>query len=162
MGLPGSGKTTLAGQVKLPDRIPVRLDGDTFRSFPQFATGFSAQERFQHLTRAGATACLLVEQGFTVLASFITPYREVQSALRDIFLNTEFHLIYLNTPAQVCQGRDPKGLWRRAAAGEIPNFTGLAGRFDPPKKPELVIPTHEQTIEESLQVLQDYIRSTNG
>lgn len=141
-GLSGSGKSTLAADVarRLTELgLPVEhLDGDRLRSmFP--GTGFSHDQRDGHIRRIGFLASLLEKHGVFVVASLISPYAESRRAVREMC--TDFVEIYLSTPLDVCEERDPKGLYRRARNGEIEQFTGLTDPYEVPPNPELEIDT---------------------
>jgi adenylylsulfate kinase len=157
-GLPSSGKTTIAqGVVKYLSKNKIRvehLDGDVMRKlFPQ--TGFSKEGRDQHIRRVGHLAALLEKHDVTVVASFISPYHEAREFVRSLCKN--FIEIYVSTPLEVCEQRDPKGLYAKARRGEIREFTGIDDPYEEPLNPELNIDTTNQTVQESVQVVVDFI-----
>jgi adenylylsulfate kinase len=157
-GLSGSGKSTIAESVKeyLSNKgIRVEhLDGDVVRKmFPQ--TGFSKEERDKHIRRIGYLAAMLEKHDVSVVASFISPYREAREFVRSLCRN--FIEIHVSTPLEVCEQRDPKGLYAKARRGEIKEFTGIDDPYEEPLKPELRIDTTHQTIEESVKIVVDYI-----
>jgi len=153
-GLSGSGKSTLASTLKTileSRRIPVvLLDGDVLRSGLNRDLGFTAMDRAENIRRAGEVAKILSDAGHTVVAAFITPYESLRQAVRGLFEPGRYVEIYLDCSVEVCESRDPKGLYCRARAGEIPEFTGVSAPFEPPGSPDLVVPTGSQTVEESL------------
>jgi len=155
-GLSGSGKSTLADRVYAhleKQGYPVeRLDGDTLRGiFP--GTGFNRQSRNEHIMRVGVMASLLEKHGVIVIASFISPYRDARDFVRKQCRS--FVEVYVNASLEECERRDVKGLYARARAGEIRQFTGINDPYEPPERPELVIHTESQSIEVSLaQVLE--------
>jgi len=161
-GLSGSGKSTLADRVYqhlAQQGYPVeRLDGDTLRGiFP--GTGFDRQSRNEHIMRVGVMASLLEKHGVIVIASFISPYRETREFVRSQCRS--FIEVYVNASLEECERRDIKGLYARARAGEIRQFTGIDDPYEAPQSPELVIHTDRQSVEESLgkilQTIQPYL-----
>jgi adenylylsulfate kinase len=157
-GLSGSGKSTIAERVHddLAGRgIDVEyIDGDALREvFPN--TGFTRAEREDHLRRTGYMASRLAAHGVTVVASFVSPYRESRDFIRRLCSN--FVEIYVATPLAECERRDVKGLYARARRGEIRNFTGIDDPYEPPEHPELTLDTQAFTVEECVaQVLSQF------
>lgn len=153
-GLSGSGKSTIAQGVfqylsKNGNRVE-HLDGDEVRiMFPQ--TGFSKEERDRHIRRVGYLAAMLEKHDVTVVASFISPYREARDFVRGQC--RRFIEIYVATPLEVCEQRDPKGLYEKARRGEIKDFTGIDDPYEEPLNPELRIDTTGQLIDESIQIV---------
>jgi len=148
-GLSGSGKSTIATQVhqELVRRgVEVEyLDGDALRSvFPN--TGFTRAEREEHLRRTGYMASRLAAHGVTVVASFVSPYRESRDFIRA--LCHRFVEIYVATPLAECERRDPKGLYARARRGEIVNFTGIDDPYEAPENPELTLDTRTLSVDQ--------------
>jgi adenylylsulfate kinase len=148
-GLSGSGKSTIASRVheELVRRgLEVEyIDGDALREvFPQ--TGFTRAERDEHLRRTGYMASRLAAHGVTVVASFVSPYRESREFIRRLCAN--FAEIYVATPLEECERRDVKGLYARARRGEIHNFTGIDDPYEAPERPELMLDTRTLTVEQ--------------
>jgi len=149
-GLSGSGKSTVASWVAqelrvLGARLEV-LDGDTLRDiFPN--TGFTKAERDAHIRRAGYLASRLEHHGVTVVASFVSPYRDSRDFVRG--LCHDFIEVYVATPLAECERRDAKGLYAKARRGEIRNFTGVDDPYEPPVSPELVLDTTDLSVEEA-------------
>ncbi len=148
-GLSGSGKSTIA--VRVHEELVRRgldieyIDGDALREvFP--TTGFTRVEREEHLRRTGYMASRLEAHGVTVVASFVSPYRESRDFIRK--LCRDFVEIYVATPLEECERRDVKGLYARARRGEIKNFTGIDDPYEPPKHPELTLDTHALSVDE--------------
>ncbi|MBA3346844.1 MAG: adenylyl-sulfate kinase [Gemmatimonadales bacterium] len=148
-GLSGSGKSTIATRVH--EELERRkadveyIDGDALREvFPN--TGFSRAEREEHLRRTGYLASRLEAHGVTVVASFVSPYRESRDFIRR--LCRDFVEIYVATPLEECERRDVKGLYARARRGEIANFTGIDDPYEPPQKPELTLDTRALSVEQ--------------
>jgi len=157
-GLSGSGKSTLADWIanELRSRgVPVELlDGDGMRRvFPN--TGFTKAERDAHIKRVGYLASRLEFHEVTVIASFVSPYRESRDFVRGLCKN--FIEIHVSTPLEECEQRDVKGLYVRARRGEIPNFTGINDPYEPPVAPELVIDTSRMTIEDAGRQVLDVL-----
>jgi len=157
-GLSGSGKTTLANRIyeyiEKRGLSVEKLDGDILRGlFP--STGFSRAQRDEHIKRVGFMASILEKHGVIVVASFISPYRQARRFVRD--MSSNFIEVYVQAPLDVCEKRDVKGLYTRARAGEIKNFTGLDDPYEEPQNPELIINTDEQTVDESVSVIIDFI-----
>ena len=153
-GLSGSGKSTIAERVhqQLRQRgTDVEyIDGDALREvFPK--TGFTREEREEHLRRTGDMASRLAAHGVTVVASFVSPYRESRDFIRR--LCPGFVEIYVATPLEECERRDVKGLYARARRGEIRNFTGIDDPFEVPEHPELVLDTRTLTVEQSVSAV---------
>jgi len=154
-GLSGSGKSTIAVRVHqelLRRGVDVEyIDGDALREvFPQ--TGFTREEREEHLRRTGYMASRLAAHGVMVVASFVSPYRESRDFIRR--LCPRFMEIYVATPLEECERRDVKGLYARARRGEIRNFTGIDDPYEVPERPELSLDTRELSVEQSVnQVL---------
>ena len=148
-GLSGSGKSTIAERVRRElERRGVQLeylDGDALREvFPQ--TGFTREEREEHLRRTGYMASRLAAHGITVVASFVSPYRESREFIRR--LCPGFLEIFVATPLEECERRDVKGLYARARRGEIRNFTGIDDPYEPPEHPEITLDTRALSVDE--------------
>jgi adenylylsulfate kinase len=148
-GLSGSGKSTIAIRVQQElERRGVEveyIDGDALRSvFPN--TGYTRVEREEHLRRTGYMASRLAAHGVTVVASFVSPYRESRQFIRE--LCPRFLEIHVATPLEECERRDPKGLYARARRGEISNFTGIDDPYEPPENPELTLDTRALSVDQ--------------
>jgi adenylylsulfate kinase len=159
-GLSGSGKSTIAARVHRElerQGLAVEyIDGDALREvFPH--TGFSRAEREEHLRRTGYMASRLAAHGVTVVASFVSPYRESREFIRG--LCREFLEIYVATPLEECERRDVKGLYARARRGEIRNFTGLDDPYEPPEHPELILDTRELSVEQCVSKVLERVRN---
>ncbi|HEX4197692.1 MAG TPA: sulfate adenylyltransferase subunit CysN [Caulobacteraceae bacterium] len=145
-GLSGSGKSTIANLVEreLYERgaRTFLLDGDNVRHGLNRDLGFSDAERVENIRRVGEVAKLFVEAGTIVLCSFISPFRAERRMVRELFAEGEFIEIFVDTPLEDCIARDPKGLYVKAKAGQIANFTGVSSPYEAPEDAELVIPTH--------------------
>ena len=158
-GLSGAGKTTIATEVYhelQKDEYKVEyLDGDVIRSiFPQ--TGFTKEERNRHLGRVSYLASTLSKNGISVIAAFISPYKEARKFARS--LSENFIEVYLNTSVEECERRDVKGLYKKARAGKIKNFTGVNDPYEPPENPEIVIDTAQKNLFESKKIVIEYLK----
>jgi adenylyl-sulfate kinase len=155
-GLSGAGKSTLADGLATKLRAegihPLMIDGDGLREELCRDLGFSAEDRMENIRRAGAIALLAARSGITSICSLISPLRSEREAIRGLCQarDVAFIEVYVSTPLSTCEGRDPKGLYKKARAGMIPKFTGIDSPYESPLNPELEIPTHELTIEESV------------
>lgn len=159
-GLSGSGKSTLSEAVykalKKKGLKVEHLDGDAVRDiFPK--TGFSKEERNRHIRRIGFLASKLEQNGVTVIASFISPYKEARDFVRGICNN--FIEVHVATPLEVCEQRDVKGLYAKARAGEITQFTGIDDPYELPENPEIKIDTTNKTIDESVNSIVKYLNN---
>ena len=161
-GLPGSGKSTLAKAVsdelsKLEISLE-QLDGDKIRKlFPK--TGYTKDERNMHIRRIGFLASLLEKNGIFVVCSFISPYKESREFVRSQTNN--FVEIYLDAPQNVCEKRDPKGLYKKVRAGELAHFTGVDDPYEKPENPEIVLDTANQDVETCKQKVIEYLKKVN-
>jgi bifunctional enzyme CysN/CysC len=124
------------------------LDGDNLRHGLNRNLGFRAQDRVENVRRVGEVAKLFVDAGLIVLASLISPFRKERAMVREMVDPDEFIEIFVETPIEECERRDPKGLYARARAGEIRNFTGIDSPYEPPDNPELVLNTVDATPDE--------------
>ena len=157
-GLSASGKTTigdaLAENLKTLGHRVEHLDGDLVRKmFP--GTGFAREERDRHIKRIGYLAAMLEKHEVTVVASFISPYREARAFVRSQCSN--FVEVYISTPLEECEKRDPKGLYQKARKGEISNFTGISDPYEPPENPEIEIDTTGITVDEAVERILEYL-----
>jgi len=160
-GLSGSGKSTLANGVetKLFEK-GIRsyvLDGDNIRLGLNNNVDFSAEGRKENIRRIGEVAKLFVDAGVVVLTAFISPFREDRNNVRNLVGKSEFIEVFVDCPLEICEQRDVKGLYKKARAGEISEFTGISSPFEPPINPELVIPTAEISAKESIDKITDFI-----
>jgi adenylylsulfate kinase len=160
-GLSGSGKSTLAVALEkhLWDR-GVRsfvLDGDNVRHGLNKDLGFSPEDRNENIRRIGEVAKLFTDAGVINITAFISPYRADRDQVRAIMANGDFIEVFVDCPLDVCEQRDPKGLYKKARAGQIPEFTGISAPYEPPVSPELTVRTGAQTSEESLACVLEYL-----
>jgi adenylyl-sulfate kinase len=159
-GLSGSGKSTLAYAVEkrlIEDgRLTYALDGDNVRLGLCSDLGFSAEDRGENIRRIGEVALLLAESGMFVLTSFISPYRADRDAVR-AKLQDRFIEVYLDVPVEVCEERDPKGLYKKARAGEIASFTGVSAPYEAPENPEIRVNTFEMDLDACVDKVVSYL-----
>lgn len=152
-GLPSSGKSTIAYTVEhaLVSRghLAYVLDGDNIRFGLNKNLGFSAEDRAENIRRIGEVGKLFVDGGFLTLASFVSPYREDRDGVRALMDTGDFVEIFIDTPVELCEQRDPKGLYKKARSGEIPNFTGVSDPYEAPENAEMVIKTADCTPEDA-------------
>ncbi len=165
-GLSGSGKSTIAvalEQVLLQQgKHAYVLDGDNVRHGLNKSLGFSAEDRTENIRRIGEVSKLLADAGLISITSFISPYRADRDIARRLHdeANLPFLEVYVETPLDVAEQRDPKGLYKKARAGEIKGFTGIDDPYEEPQSAELVLRTDQQTIEESVRAVLELIESS--
>ena len=156
-GLSGSGKSTLAnaleGEIHASGHHSYLLDGDNIRMGLNKGLGFSDADRVENIRRIGEVAKLFVDAGLIAITAFISPFRADRDLVRSIVGPGEFFEVYVRAPLEVCEQRDPKGMYKKARAGVIKQFTGIDSPYEEPLKPELVIDTAQQTLEQSTQAL---------
>jgi adenylylsulfate kinase len=140
-GLSGSGKSTVAGALEQAlYQLGVStylLDGDNVRHGLCRDLGFSDDDRRENIRRVGEVAKLMVDAGLVVLTAFISPHRAERQMVRELLAEGQFIEIYVDTPLSVCEARDPKGLYKKARAGELKNFTGIDSSYQAPEQPQL-------------------------
>jgi len=160
-GLSGSGKSTIA--VDLEKRLWERgvrayiLDGDNIRHGLNKNLGFSPEDRTENIRRIGEVAKLFTEAGVVALTAFISPYRADRDQVRKIMADGDFVEVHVDCPVEVCEQRDVKGLYKKARAGEIKEFTGISAPYEAPEKPELTINTAGQSVEDSAKQILAYL-----
>ena len=156
-GLSGSGKTTLASNLE--KELFFRrffcqvLDGDNIRSGINNNLGFSEIDRLENIRRIAEVSKLLINTGMITICSFISPTEEIRHMARNIIGENDFIEIFLNTPLEVCEQRDTKGLYKKARAGEIKDFTGISSPFEAPAHPDLEIDTSVTPIKDSVELI---------
>jgi len=159
-GLSGSGKSTLAGELSMVlTRGGIRhlvLDGDIVRQGLCSDLGFSREDRVENCRRIAEVARLLLQAGVTVLIPVISPYLEVRERIKGLFRPGEFIEVYVACPLEVCEQRDVKGLYRKARAGVLANFTGISDPYEPPLEPDILIDTSRLDKEQSIRVLLEF------
>lgn len=162
-GLSGSGKSTIAGALeKRLYRLghhTYLLDGDNVRHGLNKDLGFSDEDRVENIRRIGEVSRLFCDAGLLVLSAFISPFRADRAMVRALVEDAEFVEVFLDTPLEECERRDPKGLYKKARSGEIRNFTGIDSAYERPETPEVILNTAEQSVEEAVNYLVDYLET---
>ena len=160
-GLSGSGKSTLANllEQKLFEKgiKTYTLDGDNIRSGLNKDLNFSEEDRTENIRRIGEVARLFVDAGIVVITAFISPFKEDRQTVRSLVEKDEFLEIFVDCPVEVCEQRDVKGLYRKARAGEIKDFTGISSSFERPENPQLIINTQNRSAEKSSEELLNFV-----
>jgi adenylylsulfate kinase len=164
-GLSGSGKSTLAVALEksLWD-LGVRsfvLDGDNVRHGLNKDLGFSPEDRNENIRRIGEVANLFTEAGVINATAFISPYRADRDQVRALMKEGDFIEVFVDCPLEVCEQRDPKGLYKKARAGEIPEFTGISAPYEEPTNPELTVNTAELSEARALQKILGFLQERN-
>jgi len=160
-GLSGAGKSTLAHCVEealyqIGSRTFV-LDGDNIRHGLCGDLGFSVEDRSENIRRIAEVGKLMMEAGVITLTAFISPFREEREKARKIFPHGEFFEIYCKCPIEVCEQRDVKGLYKKARAGDIKNFTGISSPYEEPINPELIVETSKNSLEHCTKQVIDML-----
>ena len=160
-GLSGAGKSTLAGALEqalaASGKHTYLLDGDNVRHGLCSDLGFATADRQENLRRVGEVAKLMVDAGLVVLAAFVSPYRADRDAIRALLPDGEFVEVFVDTPLAECEQRDPKGLYKKARAGELRNFTGIDSVYEAPESPEIHL-DGEQLVTNLVPQLLDLLR----
>ena len=158
-GLSGSGKSTIAAALekKLLERgvNAYRLDGDNIRFGLNAGLGFSEKDREENLRRIGEVSALFADAGVIAITSFISPYRASRDKAREVHAKRglPFFEVFAQVPLEVAESRDPKGLYKKARSGALKEFTGVSAPYEEPDKPEVVLPTHQLSVEQSCDKL---------
>jgi adenylylsulfate kinase len=160
-GLSGAGKSTIAYRVeeelyKRGIRTYV-LDGDNIRIGLNKDLGFSKKDREENIRRVGEVAKLFVDAGIVVLTAFISPYKKDRHFVRNLVGEKEFIEVYVKCPIEICEKRDPKGLYKKAKDGIIKQFTGVDDQYEEPENPEIVLETDKMSIDECVKKILDYL-----
>jgi bifunctional enzyme CysN/CysC len=162
-GLSGSGKSTIANIVErklhLTGQHTYMLDGDNVRHGLNRDLGFTDADRVENIRRVAEAAKLFVDAGMIVLVSFISPFRSERRTARELVQPDEFLEVFIDTPIEVCMARDPKGLYKRAKAGEIKNFTGIDSPYEPPEHAEIHVRTVNVSPEDAADQIIARLRS---
>jgi len=161
-GLSGSGKSTIARELEatlLADgRLSYVLDGDNVRHGLNNDLGFSPSDRAENIRRLGEVAALFADAGVITITAFISPYRADRNAARAKLPEGRFLEVFCDALLAVCERRDPKGLYRRARAGQIAEFTGVDAPYEPPTKAELILPTGRAGVDECVSMVMSFLR----
>ena len=160
-GLSGSGKSTIANQVANGlhqlGKLTYVLDGDNIRHGLNKNLGFSPEDREENIRRIGEVAKLFADAGVITTTAFISPYRKDRDKAREILEDGRFIEVFVDCPLEVCESRDPKGLYKKARAGEIKEFTGIDAPYEVPENAEIVINTNDLDLAASTQKVIDYL-----
>jgi adenylylsulfate kinase len=160
-GLSGAGKSTIAVILERMllerGRFAYRLDGDNVRHGLNSNLGFSAEDRAENIRRIGEVAKLFTDAGVIVIASFISPYRRDRDAVRSLLAPGDFVEVYVRVSVETAERRDPKGLYKKARAGEIKGFTGIDDPYEEPERAEIVIDSESASAEQSAQSVHHYL-----
>ena len=163
-GLSGSGKSTVAVAVEKAlhklGKLSYRLDGDNIRLGINKNLGFSAEDRQENIRRIGEISKLYCDTGVITLNSFISPYRADRDEVRQLHEAGGYNFIevHVDCALECAEARDPKGLYKKARAGEIKNFTGIDDPYEPPLNPEITLHTDQMTLEEEVDLILDYLQ----
>ncbi|AGK99065.1 adenylyl-sulfate kinase [Clostridium pasteurianum] len=159
-GLSGSGKSTVATMLekKLHDmgKLTYLLDGDNVRHGLNSDLGFSIEDRIENIRRIAELSKLFVDSGVITITTFISPFIKDREAVKEL-LKDDFIEVYVDCPIEVCEKRDPKGIYKKARKGEIKNFTGIDSPYEPPVNPEITVKTHIDSLEECVSKIIDYL-----
>lgn len=160
-GLSGSGKSSIANilekKLQLMGRHTITLDGDNIRHGLNRDLGFTKEDRVENIRRVGETSKLMVEAGLICISSFISPFASEREMVRNLVAKDEFVEVFVDTPLEVCESRDVKGLYAKARDGKLPNFTGISSPFEAPENPEIRIDTTTTSAEDAAQQIIDYL-----
>jgi len=167
-GLSGSGKSTLAqgvaARLRAKGGLPLLIDGDGLREELCRDLGFSPEDRSENIRRAGAIALMAARSGLTSICSLISPLRNERDSIRKLCADRGFLFleVHVSTPLEVCESRDPKGLYKKARSGQIPQFTGIDSPYEPPLHPEIIVPTQSLEVEASVDFVMSEIGRISG
>ena len=165
-GLSGSGKSTLSNYLEKElftrNVLTYCLDGDNLRHGLNRDLGFSHEDRIENLRRVGELSKILFDSGVFVLASFISPFAKDRRSIKELFGEDDFFEIYVKCDLELLQKRDPKGLYKKALSGEIPNFSGINSPYEEPESPDLVVDTSRLNLEESAKLIIDFLEKKHA
>jgi adenylylsulfate kinase len=160
-GLSGSGKSTIGHRLErmLIDRgaFAYVLDGDNVRHGLNSDLGFAPEDRVENIRRIGEVARLFADAGALVISAFISPYRKDRDRIRRLMPEGQFLEVFVDTPLEICEARDPKGLYKKARAGEIKDFTGLDAPYEAPRHPEVHLHTADLSVDEAAEQIIRYL-----
>lgn len=164
-GLSGSGKSTVANAVESlllkNNNHSYLLDGDNVRHGLNKDLSFNADDRVENIRRIGEVAKLFVDSGLIVLSAFISPFRADREQVRELLGEGEFIEVFVDTPLEICEQRDPKGLYKKARSGDIKNFTGLDSPYESPENPEIHLKAGEGSVTELAAQVVSYLHEKN-
>ena len=161
-GLSGSGKSTVSVALEKAlfneGKQTYRLDGDNVRHGLNKNLGFSPEDRTENIRRIGEVAKLMVDAGSITVTAFISPYKQDRDNVRAILKDDEFIVVYTKCSVEECENRDPKGLYKKARSGEIPEFTGISAPYEAPDHPEIILDTEHESIDQSVDRVIQYLK----
>jgi adenylylsulfate kinase len=161
-GLSGSGKSTVANAVESKllelNKHTYLLDGDNIRMGLNKGLTFSDEDRVENIRRIGEVSKLFVDAGIIVLTAFISPFQKERDVVRSLVNDKDFIEVFIDTPLEICESRDPKGLYVKARKGEIANFTGISSPYESPVHPEIHVKTEKLSIEECAEQITIYLK----
>lgn len=161
-GLPSSGKSTIAKELErqllLMGNLPYILDGDNLRHGLNLDLRFSPEDRAENIRRAGELAVLFADAGIITICAFISPYRKDRDKIRFLAPKGRFIEIFVSTPLEICEKRDPKKLYKKARNGEIADFTGISAPYEAPLNPEIILKTDRETSESASGQIVDFLK----
>ena len=161
-GLSGSGKSTVSVALEKAlfneGKQTYRLDGDNVRHGLNKNLGFSPEDRTENIRRIGEVAKLMVDAGSITVTAFISPYKQDRDNVRVILEDDEFIEVYTKCSVEECENRDPKGLYKKARSGEIPEFTGISAPYEAPDHPEIILDTEHESINQSVDRVIQYLK----
>lgn len=161
-GLSGSGKSTVSVALEKAlfneGKQTYRLDGDNVRHGLNKNLGFSPEDRTENIRRIGEVAKLMVDAGSITVTAFISPYKQDRDNVRAILEDDEFIEVYAKCSVEECENRDPKGLYKKARSGEIPEFTGISAPYEAPDHPEIILDTEHESIDQSVDRVIQYLK----
>ena len=162
-GLSGAGKSTIADrleqEIQRLGKHTYLLDGDNLRHGLNRDLGFSLEDRAENIRRAAETAKLMVDAGLIVIVALISPLRAQRDAARALVAEREFIEVFVDAPLEVCEARDPKGLYAKARRGELPDFTGIDSPYEAPRQPELRVDTDKLSVDEAVAEILAWLRA---
>jgi len=162
-GLSGSGKSTLASELEMflfnMGHRSYLLDGDNLRHGLNKDLGFDLNDRNENIRRAGELSKILVDAGLIVITAFISPLINERRLVREMFESAEFVEVFLNVPLDICESRDPKGLYKKARSGLIKNFTGIDSPYENPETPEILIEWSNTSVNQELDQIVSYLKT---
>lgn len=161
-GLSGSGKSTIAVQLEAQLHAAgfktYLLDGDNIRSGLNKDLSFTNEGRIENIRRIGEVSKLMLDSGIIVLSAFISPFKADRTQVKEIVGAENYIEVFVDTPLEICEQRDVKGLYKKARAGEIKNFTGIDSPYEKPENADVVIPTHQMSVDDSLDLLLKFVK----
>jgi len=161
-GLSGSGKSTLANalekELHAQGKRTYILDGDNIRQGLNKDLGFTDADRVENIRRVAEVAKLMMDAGLIVMTAFISPFRAEREMARELIGNENFIEVFVDTPLEVCEQRDPKGLYMKARSGQLPNMTGINSPYEPPRTPDCILTNENKRLDEAINRLMGLLR----